>query len=449
MQIHRLKLISLGPLAAIVLIAAAAHAASVTGTVRNGTSGKPAAGVDVVLLQLQGDMKPVASAKTDAQGRYTIENADVGRDAMPLLVRAIYRGVNFHQPLPPGQTTADVTVFEPSSDPNTIKVATRILMFQPNGADLLVVDDYALQNTSQPPVAFYNAQGNFEFLLPEGAQNPQVSSWGPSKMPVTQGTINRGNNKYAIAYAFQPGDNGVRITYQVPYPSNSATLKLVSSPPAERIGLVAPVSVKIQSAGFVQQGQEQGFNLYSRNSLPAGSSFEVAISGTAPLPSAADDSSPSAGGAASSIQVLPNRLDSIKWMLLGGFALLFSLGIISLWRRSPAAGSETAAPPPSFPGNPRRKPGQQKMPASINGPAKASSSPAAAVAFPAADSAAPSAPAAAAVASVEREVEQNLESLKDKLFRLELRRQAGTISEGDYLRERTQAEKVLRELVGR
>ena len=54
-----------------------------------------------------------------------------------------------------------------------------------------------------------------------------------------------------------------------------------------------------------------------------------------------------------------------------------------------------------------------------------------------------------AVSDVEREVEQGLDGLKDKLFRLELRRQAGTISEEEYLRERTQAEKILRELVGR
>ena len=64
------------------------------------------------------------------------------------------------------------------------------------------------------------------------------------------------------------------------------------------------------------------------------------------------------------------------------------------------------------------------------------------------------------VAAIERELmvdglvlryrtEQNLDGLKDKLFRLELRRQAGTVSEEEYLRERTQAEKILRELVGR
>ena len=57
--------------------------------------------------------------------------------------------------------------------------------------------------------------------IPDGAQLSQVSSWGPSGMPVVQGTIDRGKQKYAIAYAFQPGDNGVRMSYQVPYPTNS------------------------------------------------------------------------------------------------------------------------------------------------------------------------------------------------------------------------------------
>ena len=47
----------------------------------------------------------------------------------------------------------------------------------------------------------------------------------------------------------------------------------------------------------------------------------------------------------------------------------------------------------------------------------------------------------------QREVEQGLDGLKDKLFRLELRRQAGTISEEEYTRERNRTEQVLRELV--
>ena len=59
------------------------------GTVKNGTTGKPAAGVEVILIQLQGGMQPVAKHKTDAQGQFTFDNpgtrraADAGARGLP------------------------------------------------------------------------------------------------------------------------------------------------------------------------------------------------------------------------------------------------------------------------------------------------------------------------------------------------------------------------------
>jgi hypothetical protein len=55
--------------------------------------------------------------------------------------------------------------------------------------------------------------------------------------------------------------------------------------------------------------------------------------------------------------------------------------------------------------------------------------------------------ATSSLANVDAEVSNSLDGLKDKLFRLELRRQAGTISEEEYAAERARAEKILRELV--
>jgi hypothetical protein len=48
---------------------------------------------------------------------------------------------------------------------------------------------------------------------------------------------------------------------------------------------------------------------------------------------------------------------------------------------------------------------------------------------------------------LDREVRGSLDELKDSLFRLELRREAGTINEHDYLRERDRVQKILRDLV--
>ena len=51
------------------------------------------------------------------------------------------------------------------------------------------------------------------------------------------------------------------------------------------------------------------------------------------------------------------------------------------------------------------------------------------------------------LAGLDRDTSNSLDALKDQLFRLELRRQAGTISDDEYSRERAKAEQVLRDLV--
>ena len=49
--------------------------------------------------------------------------------------------------------------------------------------------------------------------------------------------------------------------------------------------------------------------------------------------------------------------------------------------------------------------------------------------------------------SVNAAVATSMDYLKEQLFRLELRHQAGTISDEEYASERARAEKVLRDLV--
>jgi hypothetical protein len=53
----------------------------------------------------------------------------------------------------------------------------------------------------------------------------------------------------------------------------------------------------------------------------------------------------------------------------------------------------------------------------------------------------------ASMENVNAAVATSLEYLKDQLFRLELRHQAGTIPDEEYASERARAEKVLRDLV--
>jgi len=452
--VSRALLNALTSLGLLLAFASLAAAGTVTGVVHNGTDGKIAAGVDVILIQLQGGMQPVANTKSDAQGAYKFDFPAIGQQ--PMLIRAVYRGVMFHQPLTPGHASVDVTVFEPSADSKMVNVGSHVIVLQPNGSNLMVGEEYALQNQSQPPKAYFNEKGDFSFELPQGGQLGQVSSWGPSGMPVVQGTLDRGAGKYAIAYAFQPGDNGVRFSYQLPYPSNHTDVRLTSDYSVGRVMLVAPPTVQVNSAGFTPAGTEQGFNLYTRDSIPAGLPFDVSVSGTAPPPQASqqgqgNDQDPEVNSRATAIvQALPNRLDSLRWVIIGGFAALFALGVLLLWRQ-PALARTAGAMPPTPPPGPRKRKAPAAAAPHASAVAKqtfASVANAARSVWMAAQPArTASAVSTADVSSVESEVQTGLDSLKDRLFRLELRRQAGTISEEDYARERARTEQILRELV--
>jgi len=172
-------------------------------------------------------------------------------------------------------------------------------------------------------------------------------------------------------------------------------------------------------------------NIYERASVAVGTMVAVSLSGTAPPPAASGAAEAGGapgraenvqgGGEAATIQSVPGRLDNLKWPLVAGFCVLFLLAAILLARKpvavtvaSPVTGNIESSARPHVGGT------ADKSTASSNG-----------------DS----------LAALDRSTANSLDALKDQLFRLELRRQAGTIGEEEYTRERAKAEQVLRELV--
>ena len=408
---------------AALVSASTLRAGTVTGTVTNGTTGKPAANVEMILIQLQGGMQPVANTKTDAQGRYQFDNPQLG--AGPMLLRAVYRGVNYHEPVTPGKTTVDVQVFDPTDKQSAVSITAHAIILQPDGSDLDVGEEYNITNKTSPPLAYYKPEGSFEFTLPKGATMNEVSAVSAAGMPVKQTTIDKGKDKEAIAYPFRPGDSGVRMSYKLPYANNQAKLTFVSPYAADRVGIFVPPTVQVSGEGLSPAGTEQGFSVYMLQTVAANQPFSLSISGTAPPPSqqgaaggdASDDPSVNsrAGEApTATATTLPARLDSLKWTIAIGFAAVFALGLIFLLRRPEmmAADAGVAAVPIA---EPRRKRSRSK--------------------------------ASRAVAEVNEKVHGSLDELKENLFKLELRRQAGTVAEEDYAREHARMQKLLRDLV--
>ena len=427
-------------LSVFLLFTASAQAGTVHGTVKNGTTGQAGAGVELTLIAPMGGMQELAHAKSGAQGEFAFDHPNLG--TQPMLVRAVYRGVHFNAMVPPGTATVQIDIFEPSKDPKTIDVPSHFVIFQPNGTTLKVAEEYQVENKSQPPLAYFRTDGSFDFALPEKAELQNVAATGPAGMPVTQLPIDKKNNRYSIAFAFRPGDNSVRYSYDLPYPDNAATLKVPTIYPG-RVVFVAPPGLLVTGDGLSAAGQEQGMNLYLRQDVPAGTLVAVSVSGTAsgnasagaegaPQGREAQDAAAESGGA--TIQAVPGRLDSMKWPLLGGFALVFAVLAYLLSRKTIVAVGGGEVPAEAIPTGKPKKPKAQQATASV--------------------SAAPAAPAAkapsngpASLSAVDAAIGASLDALKEGLFRLELRHQAGTITEEEYARERAKAERILRELV--
>jgi hypothetical protein len=238
-------------------------------------------------------------------------------------------------------------------------------------------------------------------------------------MDVPQASIDKGKSRYAIAYAFHPGETNIRLSYEVPYTGNSATLKLPAAYPGMRILLVAPPGVTLTGDGITAAGQEQGMNVFLHDALATKGILAVSVSGVgSPQAAAAADGQGQQQGQEGNsrqqgqqVDVAPPRIDDLKWPMLIGLIALFALGATLLSFKKvvvvAAAEQEDAAPVPS------KKAAKQQ----------------------------------AGVEAVKEAVNANLDSLKEEVFRLELRKQAGTISEEDYAREKSRVEKLLRDLV--
>jgi hypothetical protein len=207
-------------------------------------------------------------------------------------------------------------------------------------------------------------------------------------------------------------------------------VKIATVYPSARLLVVGSPTLQITGEGLQAGGQEQGMSVYGRENLAANSIMNVSVSGTAPpLQNAGNDAGGPTGQdaqqgsePAQTVQQIPGRLDVLKWPLIAGFVGIFALGAMLLARKPVVAVA-----------------GVPGLPVSPASPSKMSP-----ISIPSAGS---PANGGSAMAQVDAAVGTSLDALKDQLFRLELRRQAGTISEQEYAAERAKAEKVLRDLV--
>jgi hypothetical protein len=321
-----------------MLLCAVPALAAIDGTVTNQTTGKPQAGATVALYKLGGaGLEAVDQAKTDAQGKFTINQETQGG---PHLLQSVYEGVTYNHMLPPGSPASGLKldVYNASrTQPPGAKVAQHMILFEPGNGQLAVSETYILRNDGK--ITWNDPDGGtVKFYLPAAAKGVvQVNCTAPQGMPVRRAAEQTGRgDAYKVDFAVKPGETRIDVAYLVPFAGGSYAGKLLMKDEATR--LVTPAGVTLAGDNLTSMGPEpqSKANIYDLK----GSAFNVAISGTGSLRAAqgGDGSGDAAGGqqenAGPSLeQIMPKVNENAEWIV--GLALgILALGFALLYRSS-------------------------------------------------------------------------------------------------------------------
>jgi len=418
--------------AALLLLATFAHAATLTGNVTNGTSNKPAAGDEVVLLKLAQGMEEAGRTKTDAAGHFsfTLDDAQA-----PHLLRVIHQGVTYHKQAPPGSTTADVQVFDAAKKLDGVNATVQVMRIQAVAGQLQVAELYGVNNASSPPRTLMADEG-FQVELPAGAEIESSIAMSGGGMPLNLAPVPNGKQKgrYFFIFPQRPGETRFQINYHLPY-TGEATLKATGLYALEHFVVIVPKAMQFAPADagrFSPMEADPGANTQVSSAVKLGETVAFKLSGTGEFPREADAAEGAAatepagaapdtrpGGGLGPPSDAPDPLRQYRWYILGVLALAMTAGAIYVLRRgaqvqpAPAAAASAATARTPVRGNVAR-------------PSSAG--------YGSGDVAAtPSTQHAAILGGNGRARHmQLLEALKEELFQLEVERQQGQMTEADY-----------------
>lgn len=334
----------------LLLFTTGGFAQTLTGTVKNATTGKPAAGDEVVLLSLGQGMEESGRTKADAKGNFSfkLDNAQA-----PHLVRAIHQDVTYHRMAPPGTTSVEVEVYDVGKKVQGIEVVADIMRIQVEQGQLEVMRAFAVQNNSKPPRTQMNER-NLEFNIPEGAQIVESSAMTQGGNPLNTAPVPIDDKKthYAFFFPLRPGTTQFQIAYQIPY-TGSANIDPRSVYPLQHFVAILPKTMQFTAApGTKYQSmndpQQPDANVQVASGAELGQPLAFKISGEGVLqarqenagqpgePSTAQTDNRPGGGLGPPIDAL-DPLQRYRWYILAAFAAALIIGGIFVASRQQAA----------------------------------------------------------------------------------------------------------------
>jgi hypothetical protein len=344
----------------ILSLALASAAQTLTGTVTNGTTNKPAAGDEVLLIDFSSGMSVAGTTKADSNGKFSFPLTGTPG---PHLIRAVHQGVTYHQMAPPGVNTADVSVYDVAAKVTGLSVTADVIRFQADSGTMQGVRLFVVNNTSSPAKTQMNDH-NFEFYLPAGSKVEQLQARAPNGQPISADAVPQAEkNRYAVNFPLRPGETQFQVEFTLPY---SGEIKIDPKPlyPAEHLVIVLPKTMQfaaanppsyesmhdptqgdsaVEVAREAKPGQRLGFTLRGQGVITE-SPGETASSAAQQQDEQQSQSQPQSqgrdnrpgGGLGVPIDA-PDALQKYRWPILFGFAVLLAIGGWVVTKRQPAA----------------------------------------------------------------------------------------------------------------
>ena len=363
----------------LLFAGALAEAATVSGTVTNKTTGKPAVGDPVVLVDVQAGMGEVAHATTDANGRYSL--AEPGNS--PYLVRVTHQGAGYFVAAPEGATPANITVYDVAQKVEGVFIEADVLEIETANDQLKVTERFFVHNTSSPPTTQWSAK-SFQISIPAEAVVDGAGGQRPNGLPTSIKMDPDGaKGHYAFNFPIQPDDGEkdtlFQLTYHIPYSSGKFGFHVEETLPADNLAVLLPKSMTFTATSgesFKTVPEDPSVQTFVLKSVTPGKHVDFTISGTGSIPreqqgtpgaqqpagtsGQPDAAGPDAstgngnqpgGGIGTPINT-PDPLSKYKWWILGGLGLILAAGAAFLLRRPPgeaAAGGGGATPQGALP----------------------------------------------------------------------------------------------------
>lgn len=276
---------TLGIRITIALALSMTASAAIDGVVTNATTGKPQAGSTVTLFQpTEQGPQFIESVKTDAAGKFVITKEVPAGGAGPLLLQAVYAGVQYNKMLPPGTPTTgvEIPVYESSKQPGETKISQHVMLIEPSGDTMAVAESYMFQNDGK--TAWNNPEtGTLQFTLPAAAGGKvEVNVLAPGGLPIRRPADPAGKpNTYKVDFPIKPGESEIRLEWTMPFTSPGVFEGTVVAKGAPDMKLLAPVGVTLKGDGVAPLGQEPttGATIYGIT----GAKYHIDVEGSGTL----------------------------------------------------------------------------------------------------------------------------------------------------------------------